>query len=102
MVDFLRRHWETAQETLNIKNNKDFYGELQTVTTEKPFMKNVLAFIRKQQYLQWWKKKMIQGRFVNRYFGLHYPSNNLLLPSAPSFGKQGFFNGDNSETFFLT
>ena len=56
MVDFLRRHWETAQETLNIKNNKDFYGELQTVTTEKPFMKNVLAFIRKQQYLQWWKK----------------------------------------------
>lgn len=55
MVDFLRRHWETVQETLNIKNNKDFYGELQTVTTEKPFMKNVLAFIRKQQYLQWWK-----------------------------------------------
>lgn len=57
MVDFLRRHWETVQETLNIKKNKDFYGELQTVTTEKPFMKNVLAFIRKQQYLQWWKKK---------------------------------------------
>ena len=46
------------------------------------------------------EKKMIQGRFVNRYFGLYYPSNNLLLPSAPSFGKQGFLNGDNSETFF--
>ena len=56
MVDFLRRHWETVQETLNIKNNEDFYGELQTVTTKKPIMKNVLAFIRKQQYLQWRKK----------------------------------------------
>lgn len=56
MVDFLRRHWETVQETLNIKNNKDFYGELQTATTKKPIMKNVLAFIRKQQYLQWRKK----------------------------------------------
>lgn len=58
MVDFLRRHWETVQETLNIKKNKDFYGELQTVTTKKPIVKNVLAFIRKQQYLQW-RKKMI-------------------------------------------
>ena len=56
MVDFLRRHWETVQETLNIKNNEDFYGELQTVTTKKPIMKNVLAFIRKQQYLEWRKK----------------------------------------------
>ena len=100
MVDFLRRHWETVQETLNIKSNKDFYGELQTATTKKPFMKNVLAFISTNTYND--EKKMIQGRFVNRYFGLHYPSNNLLLPNAPSFGKQGFFNGDNSETFFLT
>ena len=58
MVDFLRRHWVTVQETLNIKKNKDFYGELQTVTTKKPIVKNVLAFIRKQQYLQW-RKKMI-------------------------------------------
>ena len=101
MVDFLRRHWETARETLNIKNNKDFYGELQTVTTKKPIIKNVLAFIRKQQYLQWPKKLFRDALWtdilacITQATICYYP-----VASAPSFGKQGFLNGDNSETFF--
>lgn len=91
MVDFLRRHWETVQETLNIKNNKDFYGELQTVTTEKPFMKNVLAFIRKQQYLQWWKMMACITQATIYYYPvlLHLENRDSL---TGTIRKRFFFN----------
>ena len=62
-------------------------------------MKNVLAFIRKQQYLEW-RKKWFRDALWTDILGLYYPSKNLLLPVAPSFGKQGFLDGDNLETFF--
>ena len=87
MVDFLRRHWETVQETLNIKNNKDFYGELQTVTAKKPFMKNVLAFIRKQQHLQWRKNDL--GTLCEQIFWPVLPKQQLAITHYSFIWKTG-------------
>ena len=88
MVDFLRRHWETVQETLNIKNNEDFYGELQTVTTKKPIMKNVLAFIRKQQYLEWRKKNDL-GTLCEQIFWPVLPKQKFAITRCSFIWKTG-------------
>ena len=102
MVDFLRRHWETAQETLNIKNNKDFYGELQTVTTKRPFMKNVLAFIRKQQYLQWRKKKWFRDALWTDILACVTQATTCYYPVLLHLENGDFLTGIIRKHFFLT
>ena len=63
-------------------------------------MKNVLASMRKQQCLQWRKKKWFRDALWTDILACVTQATTCYYPSAPSFGKQGFLNGDNSETFF--